>query len=97
MLRVQISELPDGVRYFSMARTIRKHRGGYHDPEILYAIELGCEIDEARRLVYSDGIDLVNPAGVVPAGVTCRLCERTDCAARLCLHSEGLRANRGHP
>lgn len=81
-LRVQISRLPDGVTFFSLARTIRKHRGGYHAPEILYAIELGCEIEYARRLIYSDGIDLENPAGVVPAGVTCRLCERMDCPAR---------------
>jgi hypothetical protein len=65
-----------------MARTIRKHRGGYHAPETLYAIELGCEIEWARRLVYSDGFDLANLAGVVPAGITCRLCERMDCGAR---------------
>jgi predicted transcriptional regulator/transcriptional regulator with XRE-family HTH domain len=82
VLRTQISRLPDGVTFFSVARTIRKHRGGYHAPEILYAIELGCELDQARHLVYSDGIDLGNPAGIVPAGVTCRLCERMDCPAR---------------
>jgi hypothetical protein len=81
-IRVQISRLPDSTTLFSMARTIRKHRGGYHAPEILYAIEIGCDIDSARRLVYADGMDLSNPAGVVPVGITCRVCERMDCRAR---------------
>jgi len=81
-LRIQISRQPEGITFFSMARTIRKHRGGFHAPEILYAIELGCEIEFARRLVYSDGIDLTTPAAVVPVGTTCRLCERMDCRAR---------------
>jgi predicted transcriptional regulator/transcriptional regulator with XRE-family HTH domain len=82
VLRIQISRLPEGITFFSVARTIRKHRGGYHAPEILYSIELGCEIEWARRLVYADGVDLSNPAGVVPVGTTCRLCERMDCSAR---------------
>src|SRR5438093_1349472 len=82
VIRVQIARLPDGRTFFSIGRTIRKHRGGFHAPEILYAIELGCDIDSARQLVYADGMDLSNPAGVIPAGITCRLCERLDCGAR---------------
>jgi predicted transcriptional regulator/transcriptional regulator with XRE-family HTH domain len=81
-LRIQISRQPDGATFFSIARTIRRHRGGFHEPEILYAIELGCEIEQAGRLVYSDGMDLANPAAIVPVGTTCRLCERQDCGAR---------------
>ena len=82
VIRVQIARLPDGRTFFSVARTIRKHRGGFHAPEILYAIELGCDIESARQMVYADGMDLSNPAGVVPLGTTCRLCERLDCGAR---------------
>ena len=82
VIRIQISRLPDGRTFFSIGRTIRKHRGGFHAPEILYAIELGCDIDAARQLVYADGMDLSNPAGVVPVGTTCRLCERLECGAR---------------
>jgi len=82
VIRTQISRLPDGRTFFSIARTIRKHRGGFHALEILYAIELGCDIESARQLVYADGMDLSNPAGVVPIGTTCRLCERMDCGAR---------------
>lgn len=82
VLRLQVSRLPDGVAFFSVARTIRRHRGGYHTPEIIHAIELGCEIDAAHRLVYADGMDLSKLAGVVPVGTTCRLCERMGCGAR---------------
>jgi len=82
VIRTQVSRLTDGTTLFSVARTIRKHRGGYHTPEVLYAIELGCEIEQAARLVYAGGMDLTNPAGVVPAGTTCRLCDRHDCRAR---------------
>ncbi|HEY3216775.1 MAG TPA: short-chain fatty acyl-CoA regulator family protein [Candidatus Eisenbacteria bacterium] len=82
VLRVQVSRLPEGATFFSMARTIRKHHGGYHAPEVLCSIELGCEIERARELVYADGVDLSNPAGAVPVGTTCRLCERMDCRAR---------------
>jgi predicted transcriptional regulator/transcriptional regulator with XRE-family HTH domain len=82
VLRIQTSRMPDGATFLSVARTIRRHRGGYHAPEILYAIELGCEIEHARRLVYADGLDLDHLAGAVPVGTTCRLCERLDCRAR---------------
>ena len=46
------------------------------------AIGLGCSIEHAKELVYSDGIDLENPDIYTPVGVTCRLCERTDCDQR---------------
>ncbi len=82
VLRLQLSRLSEGTAFFSVARTIRRHRGGFHAPEVLYAIELGCELEHARRLVYADGIALESAAGVVPVGLTCRLCERMDCRAR---------------
>jgi predicted transcriptional regulator/DNA-binding XRE family transcriptional regulator len=82
VLRIQVSRTPDGITFLSVARTIRRHRGGYHAPEILFAIELGCEIQWARRLIYADGMDLSTLAGTVPVGTTCRLCERMDCGAR---------------
>jgi hypothetical protein len=82
VLRIQVSRTQEGVTFLSVARTIRRHRGGYHAPEILHAIELGCEIEWARRLVYADGMDLSALAGTVPVGTTCRLCERLDCGAR---------------
>jgi predicted transcriptional regulator/DNA-binding XRE family transcriptional regulator len=82
VIRAQLDRLPDGTTFFSVARTIRKHRGGYHAPEVLYSIGLGCDVESAARMVYADGFDLANPAGTVPVGITCRLCERLDCRAR---------------
>ncbi|MBK6942177.1 MAG: DUF2083 domain-containing protein [Planctomycetes bacterium] len=81
-IRVQISKLQDGSRWFSVARTVRKHRGGYHARNVLQAIGLGCALEDAHRLVYADGIDLHNTAAAIPVGMTCRLCERMDCEAR---------------
>lgn len=82
VIRAQLDRLPDGTMFFSVARTIRKHRGGYHTPEVLYSVGLGCDVESARRMVYADGFDLSNPQAAAPVGITCRLCERLDCRAR---------------
>ncbi len=83
MIRVQLSQMPDGTVYFCIARTVLKDYGGYHAPHTIQAIGLGCEVRHARELVYSDGVDLDNLSAVVPVGVTCRLCERLDCEQRV--------------
>ena len=36
----------------------------------------------AGRLVYADGVDLASKQAAIPVGITCRLCERMDCAQR---------------
>jgi predicted transcriptional regulator/DNA-binding XRE family transcriptional regulator len=82
MIRIQVSRMPDGSTYFCIARTVQKDSGGYHAQQPVLAIGLGCRSEYARELVYSDGIDLENPEACVPVGVTCRLCERTDCDQR---------------
>jgi len=82
MIRIQVSRMSDGPMYFCIARTIQKDSGGYHAQHPVQAIGLGCQVEHARELVYSDGIDLDNPDTCVPVGVTCRLCERTDCEQR---------------
>ncbi len=82
MIRIQMSRMPDGEAYFCLARTIQKDSGGYHAQKPVQAIGLGCRLNYAKELVYSDGIDLANPDTCVPVGVTCRLCERTGCEQR---------------
>jgi hypothetical protein len=81
-IRTQISKMPDGTRYFCLARTVRKEGGGFRVPQSRLAIGLGCEIGHARELVYADGYDLQTDDADVPIGTTCRLCERTDCRQR---------------
>jgi predicted transcriptional regulator/transcriptional regulator with XRE-family HTH domain len=82
VIHTQLSRLPDGTTFFSVARTVRKHRGGYRAPDVLYSLGLGCDVESARKLVYADGFDLINPAASTPVGITCRTCERLDCRAR---------------
>jgi len=78
----QPAETPDGRRYLCLATTVSKPGGRYRAPVRRYAIGLGCEIGHAGRLVYADDLDLANPAGFEPIGVSCRICEREDCHQR---------------
>ncbi len=82
MMRIQVSRMPDGVAYFCLARTIQKDAGGYHAQPVVHAIGLGCQVQNARAMVYADGVDLDNLDTATPVGVTCRICERTDCEQR---------------
>jgi predicted transcriptional regulator/transcriptional regulator with XRE-family HTH domain len=74
-------ELPDGQRFFSIARTVTAGGGSHRRPRILRAIALACAAEHAGKLAYADG---VNPQAVeaTPIGVTCRLCHRAACRAR---------------
>lgn len=77
----QIIQLPDQSRYFSIARSVTSGAGGYTSPHVERVVVVGCALEDAGRLVYARGIDL-ETAPPTPVGVTCRLCERPDCAAR---------------
>ena len=80
LIRTQISEMPDGRKYFCIARTLQTDTGGYRGQHAMQAVGLGCEMGHAKDLIYADGLRLDQPP--VPIGVTCRLCERTDCEQR---------------
>jgi predicted transcriptional regulator/transcriptional regulator with XRE-family HTH domain len=82
LIRTQLSRMPDGKVYFCIARTLGKDGGGWGEGHAVQSVGLGCEVEHARALVYADGLDLGSPERAVPVGVTCRLCERTDCAQR---------------
>jgi predicted transcriptional regulator len=77
---VQLAEMPDGVRYLCVARRIAKPSESYLTPDRRYVIGFGCELRHAHDLVYAQGVDLRGPA--TPIGVSCRICERADCAQR---------------
>jgi predicted transcriptional regulator/DNA-binding XRE family transcriptional regulator len=87
MLRVQVSQMPDGKSYFCIAETTQRvhaftgasrlpHRTGQH------AIALGCDIRHAGEIIYADGLNLSDPQIITPIGVSCRTCPRNDCAER---------------
>ncbi|WP_307783621.1 short-chain fatty acyl-CoA regulator family protein [Streptomyces spinoverrucosus] len=78
----QVAEMPDGKRYFWVARTITRGGFGHHAPRAEFAVALGCELRHAHRLVYAEGIALDDPRAATPIGLGCRICERRDCAQR---------------
>jgi predicted transcriptional regulator/DNA-binding XRE family transcriptional regulator len=73
-------KLPDGQRFFSIARTVTAGGGGFRKPRVERAIALGCAAEHAHRLIYTDGQP--GPETATPIGVTCRICHRTECTAR---------------
>ncbi|MFD0857676.1 helix-turn-helix domain-containing protein [Roseovarius aquimarinus] len=78
----QLAETPDGVRYINLARDVSKPGGHFGAPVRRFAIALGCEVKHAASLVYADGLDLESPAAFEPIGISCRICERTNCHQR---------------
>jgi predicted transcriptional regulator/DNA-binding XRE family transcriptional regulator len=77
----QVVEMPDGARFLSIARTVRRAAPSFHEGGSELAVALGCELKYAPRLVYGRGLDLAHP-GATPIGINCRLCERPDCPQR---------------
>jgi predicted transcriptional regulator/transcriptional regulator with XRE-family HTH domain len=77
----QIVETPDGARYFTFARTVRRIGSKQHDNAAELAVGMGCEIKYASRLAYARGIDLTSPV-VTAIGPACRICDRVGCAER---------------
>ncbi|MFW2587660.1 helix-turn-helix domain-containing protein [Sagittula sp. SSi028] len=78
----QLAETPDGVRYISLAHDVSKSGGHFGAPVRRYAIALGCEVRHAQALVYADGMDVNRASAFEPIGISCRICERTNCHQR---------------
>lgn len=72
-------ELPDGERFFSIARTVAAGGGAYEAPSALRAVALACAEEHASALVYAERIAHDAPT---PIGVACHLCHRPRCVAR---------------
>lgn len=82
-ITTQLSRTSDGQVYFCIARTVARQARGYHAPTSVQAITVGCRLEHASALVYTDGMDLENLEAAVPIGTTCRLCEQLDCEQRV--------------
>ncbi|MBF0251956.1 MAG: DUF2083 domain-containing protein [Alphaproteobacteria bacterium] len=82
LIRTQVDRMPDGVRYFNVARTVTKADLGFGHPQSHYVVSIGCEIGDAKHMVYAAGLNLDDADAAVPVGIACRLCERADCAQR---------------
>lgn len=78
----QLAETPDGVRYLCIATHVAKGARGFHSARQDYVLSLGCEISYADRFVYADDLDIRNHSAFEPIGISCRICERLNCASR---------------
>ncbi|MDO5622894.1 MAG: short-chain fatty acyl-CoA regulator family protein [Paracoccus sp. (in: a-proteobacteria)] len=80
-VHTQLIGMPDGTRYFSIARSVTRQLGTYASPAARFAIGLGCDIAYAPRLTYAKDLDL-NALQPVEIGANCYLCERPNCPSR---------------
>jgi XRE family transcriptional regulator, fatty acid utilization regulator len=80
----QYSMMPDGSTYFCFAKVQVQPQQGSLVRGTTYSIGLGTLADAAKHIAYAQ--DMAAPQDVkriaIPAGVTCRYCERTDCNQR---------------
>ncbi len=72
-------ELPDGQRFFSIARTVGSGGGGWNTPGVARAVALACAEEHAGALIYNDDPMAAKPT---PIGIACHLCHRPKCIAR---------------
>ncbi|AYV47727.1 XRE family transcriptional regulator [Caulobacter flavus] len=77
----QVIETPDGARYFTLSRTVRRTSGLQAGLEDELVIGLGCELKFAAKLAASRGLDIASPLAV-EIGPSCRICERPACPQR---------------
>jgi predicted transcriptional regulator/transcriptional regulator with XRE-family HTH domain len=81
-IHVQLAEMPDGIRYVSVAKGLVKPSGSYYRPPRRYAVALGCEATHAAEFIYADGINLASEEAVAKIGASCRICPRDACDQR---------------
>ncbi|MDX8522776.1 helix-turn-helix domain-containing protein [Mesorhizobium dulcispinae] len=73
-------DLPDGQRFFSIARTVSSGGGAFGVPRVDRAVALVCDASHAERLIYFQHYS--QPIVPTPIGITCRLCQREGCTSR---------------
>ncbi len=79
-LTVQLVELEDGERWFTMARTVMPQGQRYGLISAEFAIGIGVRAEHAATLSAARGHDLAGTA--MPIGLGCRQCLRLDCPQR---------------
>jgi predicted transcriptional regulator len=79
-VQVQIAELPDGAAYLCFARAVARATTRWGEPRPVHVVAMGCSVAHADQLAYADGLDL--DRAKVGIGLSCRLCNRSDCRSR---------------
>ena len=75
-------ELPDGQRFFSIARTVTAGGGSFGATRVERAIAIGCAAEYAGKLIYTSDETGPRADAPTPVGIACRVCHRPTCAAR---------------
>jgi predicted transcriptional regulator/DNA-binding XRE family transcriptional regulator len=85
ILRRQFSIMPDGTTYFCFAKAQVSPVEGSVERGTAYSIGMGVVAEDAKLLSYGAGMS-TSAAEIrkhaIPAGISCRFCERTDCNQR---------------
>jgi predicted transcriptional regulator/DNA-binding XRE family transcriptional regulator len=79
---VQTAEMPNGQKFFMLARTAPPLWSPTLAQSPDFAVTLGCELHHARDMIYSDQMDLSKSAALDMIGVGCTVCERMECTQR---------------
>ena len=82
----QVAGMPDGRHYLWISRTVAGQIHGFGQPRKEFAVGLGCDLEQAERLVYAQGLDL-SPASATPIGPGCTTCPRERCPQRAFPHA----------
>ena len=81
-IHTQQACMPDGSAFLSVARTVDPILGGHRGRRPRLAVAVGCDMSQAKHLVYGDAMDPKGKRGATDVGVSCRVCERLDCSQR---------------
>lgn len=77
----QVAVMPDGRAYLWIARMVQGATQAWGTPSKEFAVGLGCDLEQAHRLVYSDQLNL-SPTAASPIGPGCVTCPREECTQR---------------
>ena len=78
--QVQVAQLPDGTTFLTFARAIAAPTTRWGEPAPVHVVAMGCDIGRTEAIAYADGIEAAKAS--VGIGLSCRLCDRTDCRSR---------------
>jgi XRE family transcriptional regulator, fatty acid utilization regulator len=78
----QTIRMPDNATFFTISRTVKPGGTSTTNQVPWHAVAVGCDIRDAKELVYSDGLDFTNPDNQTPTGLNCQLCDRFECVRR---------------
>ncbi|MFN4130315.1 MAG: short-chain fatty acyl-CoA regulator family protein [Paracoccaceae bacterium] len=77
----QFVEMPDKSQYFVFSRTVDRPTWIRHAQDNRLAVAMGCTIDHAAEIGYAEAFS-VSGARMVPIGINCRVCPRSNCDQR---------------